>query len=197
MKIKLAKHNIKWKQSFTILKAELIEILGFVNPQIEHIGSTAIDGLSAKPIIDVLIGLDNDNLLNEVINPLVEKNFIYYEVYNHLMPYRRFFVKHKKDLNIPKVIREEEHIPRSTEEHNARLAHIHILKYKSEHWIRHIAFRNYLQEHPQLKEEYQQLKETLSPKDWADGNDYNKAKDIFIKVQEQKAIRWYNRTTNR
>lgn len=200
MKIELERHNPEWEKQFKDIKEELVKKIGFANPHIEHIGSTSIDGLSAKPIIDILIGLERSDLLDEVINPLLEQDYVYYPVFNEMMPYRRFFVKHKSKaryLSIPNVINNEQHIPKSTEEHNARLAHIHILTYNSEHWTRHIAFRDYLKEHLDVRKEYQKLKEELSTKDWLDGNDYNKAKDSFIKTEEKKAIDWYNKATNR
>ncbi|MFA4870114.1 MAG: GrpB family protein [Pedobacter sp.] len=62
----------------------------------------------------------------------------------------------------------------------------------SEHWMRHIAFRDYLRTHPEIRAEYQQLKEELSTQEWKDGNEYNEAKDSFIKTVEQKAVKWYN-----
>lgn len=200
MKIELERHNPEWENQFKSIKEELVKKIGFVNPQIEHIGSTSIDGLSAKPIIDILIGLERSDLLDEVIHPLLEQDYVYYPVFNEMMPYRRFFVKHTSKaghLSIPNVINNEQDIPKSTEEHSARLAHIHILSYNSEHWIRHIAFRDYLREHLDVRKEYQKLKEELSIKDWLDGNDYNKAKDSFIKTEEKKAIDWYNKTTDR
>lgn len=110
------------------------------------------------------------------------------------MPYRRFFVKHKvkpKELLIPRIITDNDTIPASTDEHNNRLAHIHILPYNSEHWIRHVAFRDYLRTYPVIKNQYQKLKEQLSDKEWRDGNEYNEAKDKFLKTEENKAIRWY------
>lgn len=164
------------------------------------VGSTFIQGLSAKPIIDILIGVNSEKDLEETILPLINNNYVYYECFNGIMPYRRFFVKHKinpKDLSIPRVITDKDIIPRSTEEHNCRLAHIHILLYNSEHWIRHIAFRDYLQTYPLVKEQYQSLKEELSMKEWRDGNEYNEAKNKFIKTEENKSINWYHKKMNK
>lgn len=197
MKIELERYNSEWENQFKNIKAELIKEIGFTNPHIEHIGSTSIEGLSAKPIIDILIGLENSVLLDEVINPLLEQDYIYYPIFNEIMPYRRFFVKHKNKIGHLNIINTEQDIPKSTEEYNSRLTHIHILMYNSEHWIRHIAFRNYLREHVTIQKEYQKLKKELSTKDWLDGNDYNKAKNDFIKIEEKKAIDWYLKTTNR
>lgn len=200
MKIELEKYSPFWKDQFGDIKTELIEKIGFLHPRIEHIGSTSVEGLSAKPIIDILIGLERFELLQEVINPLLEINYVYYPVFNEIMPYRRFFIKHKNEaypLKMLNIVNSERDIPKSTEEHNSRLAHIHVLTYNSEHWIRHIAFRDYLKEHLSVQKEYQELKEKLSAKDWSDGNDYNKAKNNFIKIEEKRAIDWYIETTNR
>lgn len=200
MKIELEKYSPFWKDQFGDIKTELIEKIGFLNPHIEHIGSTSIEGLSAKPIIDILIGLEHFDLIQEVINPLLEINYVYYPIFNEIMPYRRFFIKHKSETNqlkILNIINNEQDVPKSTEEHNLRLAHIHILTHNSEHWIRHIAFRDYLIAHLSVQKEYQELKEKLSTKDWSDGNDYNRAKNDFIKAEEKKAIDWYIKTTNR
>jgi len=197
MKIELEKYNPEWQNQFEKIKIELIENIRFLHPHIEHIGSTSIKGFSAKPIIDILIGLERSDLLDEAINPLLEQDYVYYPIFNETMPYRRFFIKHKEKSNHLNIIKGEKDIPQSTEEHNLRLAHIHILTYNSEHWVRHIAFRNYLREHLSVQKEYQKLKENLSTKEWTDGNDYNKAKDSFIKTEEKKAINWYNKTTNR
>lgn len=196
MKIKFEAHNPEWKDSYANIKKELSEILGFINPKIEHIGSTSVAGLSAKPIIDILIGIPNENDLDKTIAPLVTQGYIYYEIYNEVMPYRRFFVKHQsspQSLNTPRIIRSEADIPKSTHEHNRRVAHIHVLRFDSEHWMRHIAFRDYLKNQYNVKVAYQNLKENLSLQEWVDGNDYNKEKDKFLKKEEQNAIDWFKK----
>ena len=193
MKVKFEKYNPIWKQRFETIKAELIQAIGFINPYIQHIGSTSVEGLSAKPIIDILIGVDKESDLDKVIKPLMDKGYVYYEKYNNSMPYRRFFVKHivdPKDLDIPLCI-DNNIVLDQQKEHDYRLAHIHVLPYDSEHWIRHIAFRDYLRTHPDIRETYQQLKEQLSTKQWKDSNEYNEGKDDFIKREEKKSIDWY------
>lgn len=194
MRVKFEKYNPEWKQVFEQIKDELTLAIGFVHPIIEHIGSTSVDGLSAKPIIDILVGLESEDDLDKITQPLMDRDFVYYEKYNEVMPYRRFFVKHKVDFrefSLPVFIGKDNHIPAESLEHNYRLAHIHALPYGSEHWIRHIAFRNYLRTHPDIKEAYQLLKEQLSLREWIDGNEYNEGKDDFIKQNERDAIEWY------
>lgn len=194
MKIKLDKYNPAWNEQFNQIKNELNTIVGFVNPQIEHIGSTAVCCLSAKPIIDILVGLQDESDLDKITMPLMEKGYIYYEKYNKEMPYRRFFVKHDVDhetLSIPTLIGENDPLPDASLEHHHRMAHIHAIPVESEHWVRHIAFRDYLRKFSSVKDEYQRLKEELSSRKWQDGNEYNEAKDEFIKHYEQKAMKWH------
>lgn len=63
-----------------------MELIGFINPKIEHIGSTSVEGLSTKPIIDILIGLNNESDLEKTITPLTNNDYVYYERYNKDMP---------------------------------------------------------------------------------------------------------------
>lgn len=200
MKIKFGKYDPLWPERFYEIKSELLELTGFLNAQVEHIGSTSVEGLSAKPIIDILVGLKDKNDLDKTVQPLIDKGYIHYRLYNEEMPYRRFFVKHKDGYSnpaIPKIITGKDQVPASTEEHNNRLAHIHILPLDSEHWIRHIAFRDYLTANADIKDEYQKLKEQLKSREWQDGNEYNSAKDAFIKEEERKAVIWYHKTNAR
>lgn len=194
VKIQLHPYTSAWRSDFEKLSQELISCIGFLNTQIEHIGSTSVEGLSAKPIIDILVGVRDEAALESVAAPLMANGYVYYEKYNELMPYRRFFVKHsvsREALCLPAIFRTDEEIPASTFEHSHRLAHVHVLPHDSPHWIRHVAFRDYLRVHPEVRNEYQQLKQALSTKDWADGNAYNQAKDAFLKLHEQKAVAWY------
>ncbi len=195
MKIKFEEYNTEWTIEFDKLKAELLELISFLNPKIEHIGSTSVEGLSAKPIIDILVGLKREKDLDKTVKPLIDYGYIHYDIYNEDMPYRRFFVKHKmgySNPSIPRIIMKADQVPTSTEEHNNRLTHIHILPIDSKHWTRHVAFRDYLRDNPQIKTEYQRLKEELKSKEWRNGNEYNDAKDKFIKEEERKAVNWYN-----
>lgn len=195
MKISLVTPSSEWPQGFKKIQSELLKVLASFRPKIEHIGSTAVEALSAKPIIDILVGIKKDDRLDDLVHPLIDNKYIYYERYNLQMPYRRFFVKHKDGYvnpTIPKIISAYDEIPSDTEEHSMRLAHIHIVTYNSHHWIRHIAFRDYLRKNPRARSTYQSIKEALSLKEWSNANAYNEAKDAFMKATEQKAIAWYN-----
>lgn len=112
MKIIIEQYNPLWKESFNQIKVELSEALASLRPQIEHIGSTAVEGLSAKPIIDILVGINHIDELDIIPALLLDKDYVYYENYNEDMPYRNFFVS------------------------LTSAAHIYVLPLNSVHWIR-------------------------------------------------------------
>lgn len=191
MKIEIQPYNENWKNQFDEIKTELQNLLKLFKPQIDHIGSTSVCGLSAKPIIDILVGIENEQELDETIKPLINCTYIYYEMYNSIMPYRRFFVK-TKNIKIPNnIIEKESDIDEVLLSHTNRIAHIHIIPKNSIHWLRHIAFKEYLIQNPEIKNQYQNLKQELSLNNWKDGTEYNSAKNDFIKYHEEKAIKWY------
>lgn len=196
MKLPFESYTSRWKTMFKTLKEELSERLSVLSPAIEHIGSTSVEGLSAKPIIDIMIGVADNKDLDKVPPLLDNGSYVYYEKYNDDMPYRRFFVRltdNAVDLGLPLVIQTKDEIPERMHDHTFRMAHIHVMPSSSEHWLRHLAFRDYLREHPAVLHEYQTLKERLVQKEWADGNDYNAGKDVFLKKEEQNAITWYKK----
>ncbi len=194
MKLPFESYNPAWKTMFEGLKEELSEMLLVLSPLIEHIGSTSVEGLSAKPIIDIMIGVSDYRDLDRVPLFLNNGSYVYYEKYNEDMPYRRFFVRltaNAKELGLMEVIGKEDDIPEQMHDHSLRMAHVHVIPTDSEHWLRHIAFRDYLRAHPAIVQEYQTLKERLTQQEWKDGNDYNAGKDVFLKREEQNALRWY------
>ncbi|MFD1630695.1 GrpB family protein [Pseudopedobacter beijingensis] len=188
-------YNPAWKNQFNTLKEELETLLQPIKASVEHIGSTSVEGLAAKPLIDILIGLENEADLDKVPALLQGKNYVYYEKYNEDMPYRRFFVAltdQPEKLGVPAHIGPDDEIPLRLHDHSLRIAHIHTIPQRSGHWLRHIAFREYLRTHPAVKNEYQALKEKLVQQEWEDGNDYNEGKDAFLKEYEKKAVTWYH-----
>jgi len=200
MKITIEHHNPEWKKHFHKIRAELAALTEPMRPEIEHIGSTSVEGLAAKPIIDILVGVREDDDLNRIPPALMSHGYIYFEKYNADMPYRRFFVKLRtspEQLSFPVHIKPEDPVPVALNEQPPRLAHIHVLPLHSEHWIRHIAFRDYLRAHPRVTAAYQQLKEALGNREWEDSMEYNEAKDPFIKKEERNAVNWYLQLHNK
>lgn len=194
MKITIAPYNPDWPNQFQTIKQELAGLLRDFQPAIEHFGSTSVPGLAAKPFIDILVGLASADDFDQVVKQLVPvPGYLYYECYNPYMPERRLFVKLKEGVptdQFPKVFTDVATLPHEAIQ-DQKWAHIHIWEMDSPGWIRHIAFRDYLMAHPEVKLEYQQLKQELSQREWRDVNEYNEGKDRFIKMVEAKAVVWY------
>ena len=195
MKINIEINNKEWTEQFEKIKTDLCLILVKLNPNIEHIGSTSVPNLAAKSIIDIQVGIENSYDLDKTIEPMINSHYIYYEIYNSVMPNRRFFVglKDKRyNRNFQNIYSRRDLIPHE-KINKLRLTHIHIWEYGTDDWKRHIIFRDYLREHPEITSQYESLKKQLSLKDWKDGNEYNDAKDSFIKKEEAKAVLWYEK----
>ena len=165
MKIELSEYNPRWQDTF-LKEKKLLENVLPANSQIEHIGSTSIKDLCAKPIIDILCGLEDFLISDHLISEIVALNYEYIEKYNLIIPERRYFKK--------------------TGENNF---HIHLVKKRGQFWKRHILFRDFLRNNEIVKNEYASLKRQLAKKDWKDGNEYAGAKTEFIKAIEEKAKR--------
>lgn len=165
MKIEICPYNKEWKTQFLQIRSKLLKLLKDVH--IEHIGSTSVKGLAAKPIIDILIGIDQLSRLDDTIH-LVEKiGFKYVSKYEKDLPNRRFFI---------------------FEENDKRMCHIHIVK-KDTYWFnRHIAFRDALRNNKEVCANYQLLKLQLARKDWKSGDAYSEAKTHFIRAIEKSSL---------
>ena len=70
--VTVQKYSTQWKQDFEAIKAELEAALGELALTIEHVGSTSVEGLSAKPIIDIDVVITDENILGEVISALAK-----------------------------------------------------------------------------------------------------------------------------
>lgn len=190
LKIVIESYNSQWPLLFEREKAVIYAATAHLHPSIEHIGSTSVPGLGAKPIIDILLGVENDEALNNTILPMTGSGYTYFKKYESGMPYRRFFVR-LHSLNgspVPEKVAVEDEIAWGIDFNST--VHVHALVKDTEHWTRHIAFRDYMRTHPLAREEYETLKRKLVQNDFKDGLAYNAAKDHFMKQTEQLALAW-------
>jgi len=165
MKVLLTPYSPSWSRGFEDEKLFLQEHIS-LPIKIEHIGSTSVVGLCAKPIIDILIGVDDESQLDIPVPEIQVLGYHYISRYEREMPYRRFFVK---------------------EQDAVRTHQIHMVAHKSTFWVRHLQFRDYLRAHSEVAEEYATLKRQLAERDWETVNDYADAKTNFIRRVEGAA----------
>jgi GrpB-like predicted nucleotidyltransferase (UPF0157 family) len=124
---------------------------------------------------------------------MINHHYLYYEVFNDTAPDRRLFVGLKGEndhLRFQPIYTGNDEIPHD-EIHPLRHSHVHIWEYGTAQWIRHIAFRDYVNQHPEVKSAYAALKKGLSLRSWKHGMEYNDAKNSFIQSVEEKAVLWY------
>jgi len=182
MKILLQEYQLQWKDQFELERNTIASAIAKWNPQIEHIGSTSIPGLKAKPIIDILIGLERAEFLDEIIAPLNAVGLFYHKAHEVVMPFRRFFIRlHnvEKYPDLPKIMSDYAQIPNFETED--KKVHIHIVQKEHTFWSEHILFRDKLRENDEQRDAYADLKTRLSQMDWKNGSEYAKAKGDFIR----------------
>ncbi|PSJ47658.1 hypothetical protein C7H85_02170 [Zobellella endophytica] len=155
-----------WPGIFIQEKAAIEHALGDVGLAVHHIGSTAVPGLMAKPIIDILLVVDSLARLDRA-SPRLEAQG--YEAKGEFgMPGRRYFPKGGLD----------------------RTHQIHAFEQGSGHIERHLAFRDYLIAFPDIAAQYQALKQRVAASCGNDLARYCQGKDDFIKTHEALALAW-------
>ncbi|MDQ0256342.1 GrpB-like predicted nucleotidyltransferase (UPF0157 family) [Evansella vedderi] len=162
--VQLCNYNPNWENQFENEKKSILDVLRNKVVGIEHIGSTSIDGLEAKPIIDIILGVDDLNEVSHFIVPLSEIDYEY--VPKPEFKDRRFF---RKGL------------------FGKGTCHLHICEFNSKEWVEKLLFRDYLRLHPKAAEEYVSLKKELASKYKFDRPTYTKEKAPFIKAIIEKA----------
>ena len=159
-KIIISDYNPQWPALFEQERKALLNALQKWPIAIEHIGSTAVPGLSAKPVIDIMIGVNNlDEVDSEFIHALQSLGYEYVPEYEQEIPERRYF--------------------RKNNEHGIRTHQIHVAQKDSDFGSRHIFFRDYLRKNPEAVKEYDALKRELA-QHHTDTQEYARAKTAFI-----------------
>ncbi|MBO4865033.1 MAG: GrpB family protein [Ruminococcus sp.] len=130
-------YNEAWKSDFQAISDELAEALGSLALRIEHVGSTSVKGLSAKPVIDIDVVISNESLLGDVIIALGKAGY-----------------QHEGDLGI----KGREAFKYEGKEH-LRKHHLYVCAEDSNELKRHIKFRDYLRTHHEAVREYSRIKE--------------------------------------
>jgi len=135
---------------------------------IQHIGSTAILGLSAKPIIDLAIGVKNLEEAKVLIPVLKDFGYVYWDANPDTTKY--FFAKGMPPFG-PK-----------------RTHHVHVMEIAHHDWQVRPLFRDYLKENSQAKKDYESLKLKLASEFEKDREAYTSAKTAFIRKMNLKSI---------
>ncbi len=158
-----------WPQEYEKEKETLKTILKDFDFKIEHVGSTSIPGLSAKPIIDIAIGVDRTETMLEMEKVLADAG---YDMLNSIETKGEILAR------------------KGTPENRTHYIHIQILG--SEYWNEFIYFKQYMLDHPDDVKAYEKLKTELSVKFADERKKYTAAKNDFISSILEKAYKMYN-----
>lgn len=177
-KVAIVAYDPRWPEMFEQERVHLraclpADLLG----RIEHFGSTAIPGLPAKPIIDMLVEVRSLEETKKRIVPILEaQGYDYFwrpSFGDDTPPFYAWFIKRDK--------------------RGERTHHIHMIEADFEHWER-LLFRDYLIEHPDVAREYGDLKMRLSDLHENDRIAYTEAKGEFINKVTRIAKQYYKKT---
>jgi GrpB-like predicted nucleotidyltransferase (UPF0157 family) len=165
--IQLSDWDPAWPATFAAESAAVRQALGPLAVAIEHVGSTAIEGLGAKPTIDIQLGLASLSTIGDVARLLEPLGYAHRGEQG--VAGRHLFIK-------------------PADEMAPRLFHLHACEVGSEPWLRTIAFRDYLRSHPEAASKYVALKRELGRRYPADRDSYTFAKTSFIEEILRKAL---------
>ncbi len=194
MKVRLEPWTPAWAEAYARHREAIGQALAFLEPSIDHIGSTSLGDIAAKPIIDILVGLPGESHLDATIAPMTDAGYCYIGKFTAGMPYRRFFVKLASisATPLPRLIGPDDELAFGRDYET--LANIHIIERGSFHWMRHIAFRDYLRAHADVRRAYERRKLEIARMDLADPLEFNRHKEAFIAEHQQHALEWYRAT---
>ena len=155
--IVIADYDPRWPAIYEEEKTQILQTIGDRVVAIEHVGSTAVPGLGAKPIIDIMVAVCRLDDAQQCVGPL--KSIGYERGLRDPTPECRFFNK-----GLPEAHR-----------------HLHMAELTSDFWRRNLLFRDFLRTHPDIAQQYQDLKKDLAARYGADRDGYTEAKTEFIK----------------
>ena len=157
--IVITDYNPQWPILYTEEKVDVLNLLGHQLVAIEHVGSTAVPGLGAKPIIDIMVAVRQLTDIEKCIELLSDIGYEYISPEEAGMPERRYFRKGTRQ---------------------AHTHHLHMVERASEFWERHLLFRDFLRAHNTVAQQYYHLKKKLADQYGSDRKSYTESKMPFI-----------------
>lgn len=175
-RIEIQEHNEQWPKNFSALKQVLNSCLESLIIDIEHVGSTSVKGLAAKPILDIDVVIADYSNFPKVIKKLEGIGYIHQENWSYKG--REAFSR----MNCS--------VPWDGKNTNWMEHHLYVCHKDSEELKKHISFRNYLRCNAGAIIEYEQLKKELA-KNTKDRSEYTAGKSNFI----NKILTKYNESS--
>jgi GrpB-like predicted nucleotidyltransferase (UPF0157 family) len=154
--VRLATEHEAWAAAYEGERARILSVIGNDISAIEHVGSTAIPTVPAKPILDILIGVADFDEARGCIAPMIEIGYRYRG--ENGIPRRHYFVKG-----------------------DPRTHHVHMVEVESHDWTSTLGFRDLLRSTPYLAGIYARDKESLARLHAGDRAAYQREKDKVVR----------------
>ena len=156
--VELTDHDESWRSLFEMEKGKIESVLGTKVAGVEHVGSTAIENIKAKPILDIMIGVE---VLSEPSEFSADLQPLHYEF--------------RTDFR-----RDQGHILYVKGPEENRTHYLKVTKFKSDFWNEHVLFRDFLNANPRYAKEYEKLKPDLLKEHKWDRKPYTEGKKAFV-----------------
>ncbi len=153
-------YDPRWPRLFEEESARVREAAADYVLAVEHVGSTAVPGLAAKPIVDILAGVAGAEAANLCLEPLAAVGYT--------------------DVTPQPPEEKEWYYCLGKHPTEGRGCHVHLMLYPSACWDRHVLFRDYLRRRADVARAYERLKRELAARFADDRAAYAEAKDDFI-----------------
>jgi GrpB-like predicted nucleotidyltransferase (UPF0157 family) len=163
----LASYDPRWPEQFIREKNRLLQIFSSDMLEVEHIGSTSVPGMIAKPIIDIIVGLHSIRIADTLLPPLRQYGYATPTHCNDGLKDRRWLLRHAA---------------------GHRTHHLHLVILNSLGWERTLKFRDALRSDPEAARAYAEIKTRLLKENSLDRTKYIQAKSGFI--EEVVSGRW-------
>jgi GrpB-like predicted nucleotidyltransferase (UPF0157 family) len=168
--IMVCEYDPTWVALFEQERTQLSRVLGARMTAIEHVGSTSVPGLAAKPIIDLLVGVKSlPEARSCCLEPLGALGYAYIPEYESWLPEELFF---RKGIRGPWT------------------HHVHMMEPSNPRWEGFVVFRDYLRSHPEIAAAYGNLKKALALVLNEDIAAFRNAKSPFVQAVMVQARAW-------
>jgi GrpB-like predicted nucleotidyltransferase (UPF0157 family) len=165
--VRIVEHDPRWAGCARAELSRLRLALGRVAMRLEHIGSTAVPGLAAKPIVDLQLSVAALEPRERYVGALERTGYLFAP--DPGSPGRRFFAKPAE---------------------RPRTHHLHVCRSGSDDELRHLALRDYLRAHDEEAAEYAALKRRLVAAAPHDRLAYIAGKQQYVRALEARAVAW-------
>ncbi|WP_062110480.1 GrpB family protein [Bacillus niameyensis] len=166
--VRLEPYTVEWQKEFQRVKKDILNSVSIHENRIEHIGSTAIKNMVAKPILDLVVGVDDIDKVDEVFFQGLKK-----------AGFLKLRIQRPNEIVLAKF---------TDETYKVKTHYIHLVDYNKELWKNIIFFRDYLNANETVREQYSDLKKKFIEANNSGIEQYTNYKEQFVRKIFEKRM---------